>query len=238
MVSTPEFRIGVLASGGGTTFEAVQLAIEAGELTETEIAFVVCNNDSDNPDAGVWERARRLDVDIHHISNMTQETCTVPIVRGEPVKGTISYEASDKLLDLAHGYDIDMLVALGFMRRVIGKTIRAVPIANTHPGPLPETAGKHGTGVQEEVMRQGLEFSGPTFHWMDDKIGVDGLPQYDSGAKIGHQTVRVTDEMKAEWVNYADDEDPEKKVKLLKAEVMRVEKLFVPRWIRRALEQL
>jgi folate-dependent phosphoribosylglycinamide formyltransferase PurN len=182
MASIPEFRIAILASGGGTTFEAVHTAIETGELQDTEIAYVVCNNGPKNPDARVWEKAQRLGVDIHHISNLTQEPCTLPELDGGPMSGTISYEASEKLVGLAEGYDIDMYAALGYMKRVIGPAIEQIPIANTHPGPLPATAGEHGTGVQEKVMRLGLDYSGPTFHWMDDRIGIDGLPQYDSGA--------------------------------------------------------
>lgn len=231
MASSPEFRIGVLASGGGTTFEAVQLAIETGEFEDTEIAFVVCNNGPTNPEAKVWEKARRLGIDIHHISNLTQEPCTLPTIEGEPVSGTISYEASRRLVGLADGYDIDMYVALGYMKRVIGTAIEEVPIANTHPGPLPATAGEHGTGVQEKVMQLDLENSGPTFHWMDERIDVDGLPQYDSGAQIGYEPVKVTEDMAIEWAE-------EGTVDILKNEVMRVEKLWVPKWIHLALEQL
>lgn len=106
-----------------------------------------------------------------------------------------------------------------------------VPVANTHPGPLPATAGEHGTGVQEKVMQLGLEYSGPTFHWMDERIDVDGLPQYDSGAQIGHEPVKVTEDMAIEWAE-------EGTVDALKDEVMRVEKLLVPKWIHLALEQL
>lgn len=231
MAQGPEFRIGILASGGGTTFEAVHEAIQTGELTDTEIAFVICNNGQSNPDASVWEKANRLGVDIFHVSNKTQENCTLPIVDGESVKGTISYEASERMAELAKQYDVNMLVALGFMRKVIGKVLEDFPIPNEHPGPLPATAGKHGTGVQEEIMKQGLAYSGPTMHWMDRNLDEHGLPGYDVGAIIGHQPVEVTSEMKAEWADSGT-------VDALKREVMRVEKLWVPKWIHLALEQL
>ena len=231
MADSPEFRIGVLASGGGTTFEALHQAIQTDELANTEIAFVVCNNGQANPDALVWEKAHRLGVDIFHVSNKTQEDCTLPIVDGLPMSGTISYEASEKMAKLAREYGVRMFAALGFMRRVIGQVIEEVPIVNTHPGPLPATAGQHGTGVQEEVMRRGLDFSGPTLHWMEAGVDGSGVQQYDVGQVIGHEPVPLTDDMKSEWDEFGT-------VGILKKEVMRVEKLWIPKWIAVAEAQL
>ncbi len=231
MTDNPEFRIGVLASGGGSTFEAVQDAIGANELPNTTIAFVACNNGPNSSNAGVWERADRLDIPIHHISNKTEKACTLPEIDGNEVEGTISYEASEKLVQLADEYGVSIFVALGFMKKIIGKVLEEVPIANTHPGPLPETQGFHGTGVQEQVMQLGLEHSGPTFHWMDTRLDKNGLPAYDTGASIGHQPVTVSPEMQQEWEQFGT-------VNKLKNEVMRVEKLWVPTWIHKALGEV
>lgn len=229
-----QFRIGVLASGGGSTAEAVKEAIDTGDLPDTEIAFIASNNSAANPEAGVWERAERLGIPIHHISNKTQPECTLPEHEGLVLPGTISYEASEKMLQMADEYGVHMLVALGFMKRVVGRVLEEVPIANTHPGPLgPDriTAGYHGTGVQERIMQLGLRYSGPTFHWMETEVDEDtGLPAYDAGKEIGHFPVKVTDQMQAQWDNSGD-------VTLLKNEVMRVEKLWVPSWIHKALRQ-
>ncbi len=225
-----------MASGDGSTFEAVHYAIETGELKDTEIAFVICNNGPNNLSAGIWERARRLDIDIFHVSNLTERTCTVPVVGGQPVKGTVSYEASERMAELSEQYDIRMLVALGFMRKIIGKVIKEFPIANAHHGPLPETTGKYGKGIDEAVMEQGLDFSGPTFHWMDKRIDENGLPIYDLDQSnlaliIGHERVLVTKAMRREWRDH-------KTATLLQAENVRVEKLWVPKWINLALGQL
>ena len=77
MANASKYRIGVLASGTGSTFEAVQTAIDGGKLPDTQIAFVICNNGPTNPNAQIWEKARRLGVNIFHVSNKTQEQCTV-----------------------------------------------------------------------------------------------------------------------------------------------------------------
>ena len=66
---------------------------------------------------------------------------------------------------------------------------------------------------------------------MDDKLGKKGLPEYDSGEIIGHEPVPVTEEMVDEWQEL-------RTVVALKDEVMRVEKRWMPIWIRKALEQL
>lgn len=236
MSARTKFKIGILAGGGGTTFEAVHNATQTGDLADTNIACVISNNGLNNPDAEIWEKATRLGVDIHHVSNKTQVDCTLPIIKGKPATGTISYEASARIAELTDLYGLDMLVALGFMRRVIGKALKEIPIANIHHGPLPETAGKHGIHIDEEVMIQGLDYSGPTLHWMDKRFDGDGLPMYDLDQNnlsliIGHEPVKVTSAMRQEWQDHGT-------AKLLQAEDMRVEKLHVPGWIHLALEQL
>ncbi len=224
-------NIGVLASGNGSTFEAVYDAIFENNLPEASIAFVICNNGPNNPNAGVWQRAHRLGIDIYHVSNLTQEKCTVPTVDGVQTRGTISYEASERMLELANEHDVRMYAALGFMKKIIGPVLEHVPIGNSHPGPLPATAGEHSEGVQEAAIRQNLEYSGPTFHWMDKRVDDNGLPMYDSGPQIGHRPVEITDDMRGEWEECSTVEG-------LKREVMRVEKLWVPFWIQEALGQI
>lgn len=235
MAGSDNARIGILASGGGTTFEfGVHDAIQTGRISGVEIGVVICNNGPNNPDAQVWERANRLGVDIVHISNLTQDTCTVPTVKGEPVKGTISFEASEAMLALAKNRGLDLMVGLGFMKRIVGPALQELSFANEHPGPLGPnllTAGKWADGVQEKVMELGLAYSGPTMHWMDKRVDKNGLPTYDTGPEIGHEPVEVTDDMLAEWM-------ATKKVKLLKEAVMQVEKEKVPLWIVKALGEL
>lgn len=227
-----KYQLGVLASGSGSTFEAVfNQTKPGGTLEDTKVCFVVCNKSRGNPEAGVYERADRLGVPIVHLSNTTQPTCTLPEKDGEAIKGTISYEVSEKLIDLADNDRLHAYAALGFMKRVVGRAILYIPFVNTHPGPLPETAGLHGPGVQEFVMENHMTNSGPTCHWMSQEIGPTGVPDYDNGATVGHWPVPVTREMREQW-------QLEGSVALLNDEVMKQEKLHLPGWLHLALESL
>ncbi len=243
-----DIRLGVLASGGGSTFEHVQNAIDAGELPNTEIGLVVCNWSEKN-DPGVWERARRLHIPIIHVSNVTEEArtgqCTVPKVPYEdgnimvPVRGTISREVSDRLVSLADDRGLHMYVGLGYLKLIIGSVLEQIDIANLHPTPLPATAGKYGEEAHKEIMRQRLPYAGATFHWMDKIVGKDGLPPYDIASqadvdrlRIGRDRFRVTRKMRREWRNHGT-------VTRLQEKGMAREKHFlVTEWIPRAEEQI
>jgi folate-dependent phosphoribosylglycinamide formyltransferase PurN len=73
-----KLRIGVLASGSGSTFEAVYEASQDSGAPNfqpnLEIGLVISNSST----SGVWERAHRLGVPILHVSNLTQDKCTLP----------------------------------------------------------------------------------------------------------------------------------------------------------------
>ena len=48
-------RVGVMVSGGGTNLQAILDAVDAGEITNAEIAVVISNN----PGAYALERAKK-----------------------------------------------------------------------------------------------------------------------------------------------------------------------------------
>lgn len=223
-------KVGVLASGEGTTFEAVWRAIDHGAIDNTEICFIVSNSSNN----GIWARAHKFGVPIYHISNLTQDTCTLPQVDGSDAKGTISYEASEAIADLSQEYDVKMLAALGFMKRVVGRVLREVPIMNLHQGPLgPDkiTAGLKTSEIQDYILANGYKYSGPTVHWMGTKLDSNDMPEYDDGEEIGHEPVAVTSAMREQWRMHHSSE-------LLEDEVKKHEKIWVPIWIRDALDQL
>ncbi len=236
MAESAEFGIGVFAGGGGTTVEALELAIQNGEAPGIKIEYIVSNNGPEH--AEVWQRAEKLGIEVVHISNKTQKTCTLPKIDGKEVEGTISYEASERMLQLADERGIYMYVALGFMRKLVGDVLEGIPIANIHHGPLPATSNCHGPGIDEEVMRQGLDFSGPSFHWMDKRLDKNGLPPYDiltdadvKRLLIDHEPVPVTEEMRLEWQEHET-------ATLLEEEDKRVEKLVVARFVMNGRRQL
>ena len=223
-------RVGILASGEGSTFEALWWAINRGATDDVELSFVVTNNSSN----GIWSRARRLGVPIFHISNNTQDTATFPQVNGSDAKGTISYEVSEAIADLSQEYDVKMLAALGFMKRVVGRVLQEVPIINLHQGPLGQdkiTAGLKTSEIQDYILANGYKYSGPTVYWMGTKLDVNDMPEYDDGEEIGHEPVAVTNAMRDQWQKNHSSE-------LLEEEVKKHEKIWVPIWIRDALDQL
>lgn len=223
-------KVGVLASGEGSTYEALWWAIHHGAIEDTEIAYIVSNRSSGR----LWSRARKLGTPILHVSNMTEETCTVPQTDGADAKGTISYEVSDRLVELARQHEIKMYVALGYMKRIVGRVLDEVPILNLHQGPLgPDkvTAGLAGADAQQYILRTSRDYSGPTMHWVSSELGHDGLPVYDDGQEVGHEPVAVTRKMREEWERTGS-------AQLLEEEVRYMEKIWVPHWTRDALDQL
>jgi phosphoribosylglycinamide formyltransferase 1 len=108
-----------------------------------------------------------------HISGLTH-----PGKPGE--KGEQTLEESDAITKLCEGFDLVAL--LGYMKKVRGSLLD-LAVVNTHPGPLPETAGLHGIHIQERVLELGLTHSAQTLHYV--------VGEYDSGKIIAAHPVPV-----------------------------------------------
>ncbi|NLE96396.1 MAG: phosphoribosylglycinamide formyltransferase [Propionibacterium sp.] len=140
----------VLASGSGTLAQALIDAIEEGSVDARIVAVV-----SDQPDAGVLERARR-----HGI----------PAVAHPLPKGADRAAWDRGLTDVVAGFAPDLVASAGFMRllgdhflaRFEGATI------NTHPALLPSFPGMHGP---RDALRAGVKIAGATVFLVD--AGVD-----------------------------------------------------------------
>lgn len=220
-------RIGILASGSGSTIEeGLFPTIEQGR-SSAEIAFIVCNNayNSDRRKPEVYERARRMAVPIFTANNVRY-----PDPDRVTPDGAITFALSERLVDLAEEHGAEAYVGLGWMKRLVGPVLD-FGVFNEHPAPLPLTAGLMMEDAQKKVMATGAEFSGPTFHRMTNVVGVDGLPPYDKGEVIGHWDVPVLSRHREEWEQYGT-------ATLLKDDVMRAEKTAVPLWIDAALETI
>ena len=63
-------RVGVMVSGGGTNLQAILDAVDAGEITNAEIAVVISNN----PGAYALERAKKHGVEALCISPKDYES--------------------------------------------------------------------------------------------------------------------------------------------------------------------
>ena len=159
--------IAVLASGEGTTLQAVLDACAQGRLP-ARVGVVISNNRT----AGALRRARAAGVPARHLSAAT--------AGGEA-------PADQALRDTLLEFDTQWVLLAGYMKRLGPRTLAAFAgrIMNTHPALLPEFGGQgmYGMNVHRAVLAAGLEVSGASVHWVDEN--------YDTGAVIAQVRVPV-----------------------------------------------
>lgn len=146
-------KIGVLASGRGSNFQAIIDEIEKGTLpAKIEILIV------DNPKAYAIERAKK-----HGI----------PYVFINPKEFSTKEEFYEKIRDELLERGVELVILAGFMRIVKKPLLDAFPnrIMNIHPALLPSFPGLHG---QKQAVEYGVRISGCTVHFVDE--GIDSGP--------------------------------------------------------------
>jgi len=145
--------LGVLASGRGSNFEALQDEIENDSLPAV-IRVVI----SDREKAPVLEKARARGIPACYI-NPAQ------------FADRRSYEL--ELVRVCEEYQVDLVVLAGYMR-ILGETfIESFPwrVINIHPALLPSFPGLN---AQRQALEYGVRVSGCTVHFVDR--GVDTGP--------------------------------------------------------------
>ncbi len=164
---TGVFRLGALASGGGTNLQAIMDRCASGDLP-ARMAVVISNNSG----SGALERARRAGVPACHLSGRTHP---------DP-------QALDRAIaDVFQSYGVDLVVLGGYMKKLGPVTLQAYPnrILNIHPALLPAFGGKgmYGLRVHHAVIESGAWISGVTAHLADE--------DYDHGPIVAQEAVRV-----------------------------------------------
>ncbi len=160
-------QIAVLASGEGTTLQAVLDACASGRVA-ARVGVVISNNAA----AGALRRARSAGVPTRHLSAAT-------------AGGSAAQDQalSKTLVEFA----TDLVLLAGYMKRLGPLTLAdfAGRIINTHPALLPQFGGQgmYGMNVHRAVLAAGLEVSGASVHWVDEN--------YDTGAVIAQVRVPV-----------------------------------------------
>ncbi|AYQ34583.1 phosphoribosylglycinamide formyltransferase [Runella sp. SP2] len=148
-------RIAIFASGSGSNAE--KIAEHFASDSQVEISLILTNN----PQAGVIARARRL-----HI----------PVV----VFDRTTFYESARIVELLQGQAIDLVVLAGFMMLIPESMVQAFPnkIVNIHPALLPKYGGKgmYGHFVHEAVVAAQETESGITIHYVNER--------YDEGTII------------------------------------------------------
>ncbi len=155
-------RVGVLASGSGSNFEALVDNLKHAPLV-AEVVCLVCNV----PGALAIERATRLGVKTHVLSH-----------RAAP-----SRESFDEQLVAALRSDnVKLVVLAGYMRLVTPTLLQAFPkaVINIHPSLLPAFKGLHGV---RQALEARVTTSGCTVHFVDE--------QMDTGPIIAQASVSL-----------------------------------------------
>ncbi len=163
----PPKRLGVLASGGGTNLQATIDACRAGVVCG-RVALVVSNNS----DSGALARAKRHDIEgIHLSSNHYPDPEDLDLA----------------LAEILISREVDLLLALGYMKKVGARTSVAAPMGavNIHPSLLPSHGGRgmYGMRVHEAVLRSGDAETGVSVHYINN--------QYDDGPVVAQRSVPV-----------------------------------------------
>lgn len=146
-------RLGVLASGSGTNFEAIAQAIDDGDLPAEVVRLV-----SDNPEAFALERAERRGIPAK----------VIPL-SDYPDRPSYDRAVAGALQEA----DVELVVLAGYMKLVGAPILDAFPgrIMNIHPALLPSFPGEHGV---PDALEHGVKVSGVTVHFVD--AGLDTGP--------------------------------------------------------------
>lgn len=157
-------KIAVFASGSGSNFQAIQEAINRGELN-AQIELIV----TDKPNAFIVTRAQNLGVPVFAFSPKSYES-----------KATYETEIVEALREKG----VEWIVLAGYMR-LIGETLlSSYPnrIVNIHPSLLPSFPGKDAIG---QAMDHGVKVTGVTVHFVDEGM--------DTGPILAQAAVEVVD---------------------------------------------
>jgi phosphoribosylglycinamide formyltransferase 1 len=161
------FRIGILASHGGSNFQAI-----FDRCVSREIPAVVGVVISNNSRSGAVDRARRQSLPWAHLSSHTH-----------PESGALD----SAILACLNEHQTDLVVLAGYMKKLGPETLSAYAdrIINIHPALLPAFGGQgmYGERVHKAVLSSGARVSGATVHLVDE--------HYDNGPIIAQEVVKV-----------------------------------------------
>ena len=147
--------IGVLASGGGSNFEALARACRDGRIPRAKISLLIVNKRG----VGALDRAARLGIE-----SLVLEPADFP-------DRVAYYERLAAELEQRGG---QLVCLAGFLLKVEPNFIRRFPgrILNIHPALLPKFggAGMYGHRVHEAVLAAGEKESGCTVHVVDEEF--------------------------------------------------------------------
>jgi len=146
-------RLGVLASGSGSNFEAIAQAIVAQTLN-AQVQVLIYNN----PQAKAAERAAQYHVPAVLLNH-----------RLYPHREDLDRE----IVKILKAHNVQWVIMAGWMRIVTAVLLEAYGdrVLNIHPSLLPSFPGIHGV---EQALAAGVKITGCTVHFAD--LAVDSGP--------------------------------------------------------------
>jgi len=142
-------KIGAVASGSGSNFEAIIKACENGILKDkANVEVLICNK------AGAYCIDRAKNHEIPHV-----------LIESDKHKGTRE-EFDAKMIKVLKQYKCELVVLVGYMRLVSKMFINAFKgnVMNIHPALLPSFKGMH---AHRDALAYGVKVSGCTVHFVD-----------------------------------------------------------------------
>ncbi|MFT3836635.1 MAG: phosphoribosylglycinamide formyltransferase [Myxococcaceae bacterium] len=170
-------RVGVLASGSGTNFQAL---VEGLRGSNAQVAVLICNVRG----AKCLERAKSLGV-------------TAEVLDHKPFGSRDAYD--EALIAALHKHQVELICLAGFMRLLTPKFLAAFPqrVINVHPALLPSFPGMHGI---KQALDYGAKVTGCTVHFVDE--GTDTGPVI---AQAAQQVLESDDEASLAARIHADE---------------------------------
>ncbi|NEQ72051.1 MAG: phosphoribosylglycinamide formyltransferase [Okeania sp. SIO2C9] len=146
-------KLGILASGSGSNFEAIMEAINNQKLN-AQVQVMIYNN----PGAKVRERAEKWGV-------------PTILLNHRECKNREKFDG--KIVETLQEYDVEWVIMAGWMRIVTKVLIDAFPnqVINIHPSLLPSF---RGIKAIEQALEAGVKITGCTVHLVD--VEVDNGP--------------------------------------------------------------
>ncbi len=156
--------LGVLASGSGSNFRAIDDAIQDGRLEHARIGVVL----SDQFNAGALRIARERGIPADFLGNVRSND-----------------KRNDRILRSFKAYGVELGLGAGYLQLVGKQVLEYCDVLNIHPAPLPKFGGKglFGRNAHQAVLDAGVRWSGPTVHLMNEV--------FDDGQILAHTQVPV-----------------------------------------------
>ena len=145
-----KLKIGAIASGSGSNFEAIVQSTETGILkNKAKIKLLICNK------AGAFCIERAKNHNIQYVLIESDKFLHLP-----------REEFDLKLIESFKQHDCSLVVLVGYMRLVSQVFIDAFDgkVMNIHPALLPSFRGMH---AHKDALEYGIKVSGATVHFVD-----------------------------------------------------------------------